>query len=89
MQYQTYDWVNVMTVKRTVKHLSDERVNEIVDFDERFRIYRTILLYFSYFGLIDIKEDKNEEDKSVRSFTPSEIVISDLGLKLECQRIIH
>lgn len=82
MQYQTYDWMNVVTVKRTVKHLVDEKANATIDFDVQFSIDRTILLYFSYFGLIDVKEYKNKEDKSVRSFTPSEIVISDLGQKV-------
>ncbi|WP_432409233.1 IS1096 element passenger TnpR family protein [Wukongibacter sp. M2B1] len=82
MQYQTYDWMKIYTVKRIVRYLSGEKANEIIYFNEQFSIGSTILLYFSYFGLIDVKEYKNEEDKSVRSFTPSEIVISDLGLKV-------
>lgn len=62
-------------LKRTVKYLSSEKANEIIYFNEQFIMGSTALLYFLYFGLIDVKEYTNEEDESVRSFTPGEIVI--------------
>lgn len=82
MQYQTHDWMNILAVKRAVQYLSGEKVNEIISLNLQFNIVSTALLYFSYFGLIDVEECENEEDKSVRSFIPSKIVISDLGLKV-------
>ncbi|MFD3157924.1 hypothetical protein ACFIJ5_13800 [Haloimpatiens sp. FM7330] len=67
--YQTYDSINAYSTMEILAHISSSRPDEIIYADSIMRYRSTILLYFSYFGLINIKEDKEEEkEKNERFF---------------------
>jgi Plasmid pRiA4b ORF-3-like protein. len=83
LKYQTYDDISVHSVMRVLNDISSSKPNQVMDINISRRYFSTILLYFSYFGIMSIKENKEEELKGdVRSFNPAEIVVSPIGLKI-------
>lgn len=58
--------------------------NETTIIENNIRHYSTILLYLSYFGIMDIEENEEEKAKvsGKRSFVPGKIIISKLGSEI-------
>lgn len=83
LQYQTYDNMNVYTTIQIIKDISSAKANETLHISGTMRLmhYATILLYLSYFGIMEIKEEQQADIKG-RFFTPSEMKISSLGLEI-------
>ncbi len=91
MKFQTYDDINEYVVDEVLRDLYSVRANETILIQGNIRMYSTILLYFSYFRLMDIEE--NQEIKSKidvkRSFIPGKITINELGseiIKILCDK---
>lgn len=84
LKYQTYDDINVYIIDNILRDLYPVRVNESILIENNIRQYSTLLLYFSYFGFMDIEE--NQEIKAKinvkRSFVPGKITINELGTEI-------
>lgn len=83
LKYQTYDDMSVCSVMRVLKDISSSKANKVMYINSSIGYFSTILLYFSYFGIMNIKESKEEKRKDDgRSFNPTEIVVSPIGLEI-------
>lgn len=83
IEYQTYDYMSVHSVMKVLEDISKSKTNQIILADSRMSNHTTILLYFSYFGLIDVKENKEEiQEKYERFFCPSQIMINPIGSEI-------
>lgn len=89
LQYQTYESMNVYSAKMIIKEFYNIRPNETISIQNNITHYSTILLYLSYFGMMDIKENEEKKAKAMgkRSFVPGEIRISKRGS--EIIKILH
>ncbi|MBC2579185.1 hypothetical protein [Clostridium sp. DJ247] len=83
LRFQTYDHMSVYSVTRIIHDISSGKANEVMYINGGLKNFSTILLYFSYFGIMSIKENKEEKrEKHERYFSPSEIIISPIGLEI-------
>lgn len=83
LRYQTYDYMDVYSSKMILKGMCDLKANEkiLCSVD---RHCSTILLYLSYFGIIEVKENQQQKEESdvKRCFIPESIKISEIGLEI-------
>lgn len=83
IKYQTYDFINVIYAVQIVEKLSLAETNQIMQLDKGAICFSTIILYLSYFGLLDVKEyEVEEKEKNQRVFFPGEIKINAMGLEI-------
>jgi hypothetical protein len=84
LRYQSYDDTNIYATKMILMDFVNRKPNEVIYANETLVGYSTILLYFSYFGILVIKEDEEEKlrDIKTRRFIPKRILISKMGLEL-------
>lgn len=84
LQYQTYDFMSIYSTISIMKEMVNIKANEISKIENNIGHYSTILLYFSYFGIMDIEENEEEKAKSdgKRNFEPGKIKISELGVEI-------
>lgn len=62
LQYQTYDWLRIEPIDDMIKQLSKYKPN-VAMVNEKINIHSTMLLYLSYFGVVELIRDKESEDK--------------------------
>jgi hypothetical protein len=81
---QTYEEPNANATKTILKDIFNKKANVVIPANRSWKYYSSILLYFSYFGIMDIKEDEEEmlRDQRTRKFIIKEIVISKIGLQI-------
>lgn len=84
LKFQTYDDINAYAINRILIDISNNKANVVIYANKQLAYYSTILLYFSYFGIMDIKEDEEKKlnDQRKRKFVPKEFIISEMGLKI-------
>ncbi|AWK51264.1 hypothetical protein DIC82_09605 [Clostridium beijerinckii] len=84
LEYQTYGDLNVYAAYESVMYLYQNKSNVVIYPNRHLTYYSTILLYFSYFGIMDIEEDEEKklQDKRKRKFIPKEIIISKMGFEI-------
>lgn len=84
LEYQTYGDLNVYAAYESVMYLYQNKSNVVIYPNRHLIYYSTILLYFSYFGIMDIEEDEEKklQDKRKRKFIPKEIIISKMGFEI-------
>lgn len=84
LQYQTYESMSAYSTKAIIDEFSNIKPNNTIIIENNIRHYSTILLYFSYFGIMDIEENEEEKAKvsGKRSFVPGKIIISKLGSEI-------
>jgi hypothetical protein len=84
LRYQNYDDTNIYATKMILIDFLNRKPNEVIYANGTLVGYSTILLYFSYFGILVIKEDEEEKLRNLkaRRFIPNRIVVSKMGLEL-------
>ncbi|GKX65917.1 plasmid pRiA4b ORF-3 family protein [Inconstantimicrobium mannanitabidum] len=83
IRYQTHDFIDVNYTMRIVENLSVSPVNQNMHVDKNLIPLSTIILYLSYFGLIDVKENELEgKEKNERVFLLGEIKVITMGLEI-------
>lgn len=81
--YQTYDYISVYSAMKILEDISSSKSEKVLVVDNRISNYTTMILYFSYFGLIEVEENKEEKrEKHERFFCPSSIIINPIGLEI-------
>lgn len=84
LKYQINDDTNVYATKMILTDFSSKKPNENINANEILVGYSTILLYFSYFGILLIEEDEEEKLRHIktRKFIPKRIKITQMGQEL-------
>lgn len=83
LRYQTYDKLNAIHIHEFFKRIAEEEPNKVISFDYYISFFSTMLLYFKFFGLLEIKStDTICKEPKVREFIPKEIVINPLGIEI-------
>jgi len=83
LRYQTYDHLTASYIREFFKKFAKEEANKIIQFEYCQNSFSTMLIYFSFLGLLEIKSvDTRYKDPKVREFIPTEIVINPLGIEI-------
>lgn len=83
LRYQTYDHLTVVHIHELLKRIAEEEANKIISFDYYISFFSTMLLYFKFLGLLEVKSvDTIYKEPKVREFIPKEIMINPLGIEI-------
>ncbi|MFT5875426.1 MAG: hypothetical protein ACI8WT_004419 [Clostridium sp.] len=84
LRLHTWDISSAYDTSELLIDIYNNKANMAVSVNNRLKNCSTILLYFSYMGIMTIKQDEEEKLRSgiKRRFLPKEIVMSKIGLQI-------